>query len=98
MNFLEPPPPQTLGVASQVPRGASTNLTGETAGESETGGSGIGVASRRIAPRHFQSGVVSASKNELPRTTRDEPRKRRRKRFIDSDHRQRESLDVTCAH
>src|SRR6266480_3523423 len=70
-------------------RATSTNWTGEAAGEFEPRRLGTGADSRRIGLRHFQSGVVSASKSELPRTTRDEPRKRRRRRFIASDHRKR---------
>src|SRR6266446_2938809 len=57
----------------------------------EKGGFETGAASRGVEPRHFQSGVVSASRSVLPRTTREEPRKRRRRRFIDYDHRDRSS-------
>src|SRR5437868_2074146 len=59
-------------------RATSTNSTGEVDdGEAE------GVRSR--GRFHLQSGVVSASISELPRTTREEPRKWRRARLIASD-------------
>src|SRR2546421_1026223 len=89
MYFLCSAPPQTLGTVRPASRATSTNWTGEAAGESEADGIGRVAASRRIVPRHFQSGVASASNSELPRTIKDEPRNRRRNRFIVSDHRWR---------
>src|SRR5438552_14587827 len=87
MYFLCSAPPQTLGTVRPASRATSTNWTGEAAGEFEVDGIGRVAASRRIVPRHFQSGVASASNSELPRAIKDEPRNRRRKRFIVSDHR-----------
>src|SRR5216683_1644845 len=86
MYFLWSAPPHTLGAFRPASRATSTNTTGAAAVGFETG-----AASRSVEPRHFQRGVVSASKSVLPRTTKDEPRKRRRSRFIAYDRRDRSS-------
>src|SRR5207245_11479220 len=90
MYVLWSAPPQTLGMVSPASRATSTNWTGEVGVEFGTDGFGRTSASRRTVLRHFQTGVVSASKSELPRTRREEPRKRRRGRFITSDDPQRQ--------
>src|SRR5437016_14297027 len=91
MYFLWSAPPHTLGVVSPASRATSTNMTAEAGVGFESDGFETGAASRSVEPRHFQTGVVSASNSELPRTTRDEPRKRRRRGFIAYDHRDRSS-------
>src|SRR5258708_6466485 len=97
MYFLWSAPPHTLGAFRPASRATSTNTTGEAKGgfdanrfetdELEPNGLETGAASKSVEPRHFQSGVVRASKSELPRTTNDEPRKRRRRKFIAYDRR-----------
>src|SRR6266404_2338132 len=96
MYFLWSAPPHTLGVFKPASRATSTNTTGDaTAGFEmdgfESDGFETGAASRIVEPGHFQRGVMIASKSELPRTTKDEPRKRRRRRFITYDRRDRRS-------
>src|SRR6267143_2629281 len=77
-------------------RATSTNTTEEAVvgfaiDGFEMGGFETGDASSSVEPFHFQSGIVSASKSVLPRTTRDEPRKRHLRRFIAYDRRERSS-------
>src|SRR5437588_5885438 len=80
--FLLLAPSRALGSIKLGSAFPAAEWTGEVTARFETDGCGIGAASRRRESRHFQSGVVSASKSEPPRTIRDEPRKRRRTRFI----------------
>src|ERR1700740_1889138 len=77
MERLWSTPPQTLGIVSPACWATSTYWTGD--GELET------AASTSAEFFHFHSGVVSVSSNVLLRTKRDEPRKRRRGKFIDAD-------------
>src|SRR5271156_4804211 len=71
-------PPHTLGMVRPACCATSTNWTGE--------GPGLDTAARRRAGSfHFQSGVARASVSVLPSTKREEPRKRRRGKFMDCD-------------
>src|SRR5712691_2548928 len=91
MYFLWSAPPHTLGAIRPASRATSTNTTGEATVGFEIDGFETDAASSSAELLHFQSGIVSASKSVLPRTTRDEPRKRRRRRFIAYDRRERSS-------
>src|SRR5580700_3500788 len=71
----------------------STNWTGDGKGD----GTGFDTAAfTRAGSPHFQSGVERASINVLPSMKREEPRKRRRGRFIDCDDYRDRSLRVAA--
>src|SRR5579863_5972727 len=80
MYFLWSMPPQTLGAVRPASLATSTNVTGEAAEEER--GDWRGEALRVAERFQFQSGVARASRRELPRTTSEEPRKRRRNGFM----------------
>src|SRR5277367_6630476 len=70
-------PPQTLGTFKPASRPTSTNVTGEGP---------VGVAALAVSRKrdffHRHSGAVSASRSALPSKIPDEPRKRRRGKFM----------------
>src|SRR4029077_4682057 len=73
-------PPHTLGIFNPACRATSTNCTGD--------GTGFEVAAlTSVGSLHCHSGVVRASISVLPKTKKDEPRKRRRGKFISCDYR-----------
>src|SRR5262249_51228828 len=74
IDFLRSVPPHTLGVVSPASRATSTKVTGELGGDF--------FAACRIVALHLPKGVVNASRRELPSTTREEPRNRRRGKFM----------------
>src|SRR5271154_116153 len=85
MERLRSTPPQTLGEFNPASRATSTNATGGIAP--------AGVAALAVSSRseffHFQSGAVSASRRALPNKMPEEPRKRRRRKFIACGHRKK---------
>src|SRR5580700_8886646 len=79
MDRLWSTPPHTLGMFSPACFATSTNCTED--------GVGFAVAALTSAGSlHFHNGVVRTSISELPNTKSDEPRKRRRGRFISCDY------------
>src|SRR6185437_14301294 len=80
MDRLWSMPPHTLGIFNPACCATSTNCTGECE-RFEV------AALTRAGSLHCQSGVVRASISVLPNRKKDEPRKRRRGKFIRCDYR-----------
>ena len=88
MERLWSTPPHTFGIFNPACCATSTNCTGDAPG--------FEVAALTSAGSlHCQSGVVRASISVLPNRKKDEPRKRRRGRFMRCDHRGRDWLQTS---
>src|SRR6266576_5261152 len=85
MDRLWSIPPHTLGIFNPACCATSTNCTGD--------GMGFEVAAlTSVGSLHCHSGVVRASISVLPNRNKDEPRKRRRGKFISCDYRGTDQL------
>src|ERR1700730_9914142 len=80
MDRLWSTPPHTLGIFNPACCATSTNCT-------EDGGGFEVAALTSVGSFHCQSGVVRASISVLPNRKKEEPRKRRRGKFISCDYR-----------
>src|SRR3984893_18772099 len=80
MDRLWSMPPHTLGIFNPACRATSTNCTGDDTGFEV-------AALTSVGSLHCHSGVVRASISLLPNRKKDEPRKRRRGKFISCDYR-----------
>src|SRR5260370_40655127 len=80
MDRLWSIPPHKLGIFNPACCATSKNCTGD--------GTGFEVAAlTTVGSLHCQSGVVKASISVLPSIKKDEPRKRRRGKFISCNYR-----------
>src|SRR6202158_205469 len=85
MDRLWSTPPHTLGIFNPACCATSTNCT-------EDGGGFEVAALTSVGSFHCQSGVVRASISVLPNRKKEEPRKRRRGKFISCDYRSTDQL------
>src|SRR5438045_1011546 len=81
MDRLWSIPPHTLGIFNPACCATSTNFTGDGTASDDV------AAFTSVGSLHCQSGVVSASTSVLPSRKKEEPRNRRRGRFIGCNYR-----------